>query len=158
MHIALTIPGEPPRKNSKHEVFVRTGKMHGKQRTIGRRLTADYKRFCDVVALVWDRVRARERRTKIDAGRWVITVRAFWSRQRHLDVDLPIGDIDAPCESVLDALQHAGVIDDDVRFVRKVSEKYYDPRYPRVEVEIREAPPEGQLPLYVPPVEEREEF
>lgn len=161
MLVSLTIPGEPPRKNSKHEVFVRTGKMRGGQRSIGRRLTADYRRFREVVALAWDRVRAREKLQRITAGRWEITVRAYWSRERHLDVDFAIGDVDAPLECVLDALHDedgANALDDDVRFVKLTATKHYDPRYPRVEVEIYEAPPEGQLPLYTPSPEERDDW
>lgn len=138
MQISLTIPGPPMRKNAKHRIYVRSGKGNG--RTIGRQLTDEYKRFCQVVSLVWDRERARLRLQKIEAGAWTITVRAYWSSERHLDdIDLPLGDVDAPLECTLDALADAGAIDDDVRFVELRTTKHYDKRNPRTEVEIRRA-------------------
>lgn len=143
------------RKNAKHEVFAsKTPRRHGGRPTVGRRLAHDYRRFCATVALCWDRERARRRLRPINAGRWVITVHAFWDRQRHLDVNLPIGDIDAPIECVLDALQAAGVVDNDARFVAMHSWKHHDPRHPRLVIEIEEAPPEGLLP---PCASDREE-
>ena len=53
----------------------------------------------------------------IRAGRWMLEVVSFWPAQRHLDnVELfAFGDSDAPLSMVRDALQRAGVIDDDMR-------------------------------------------
>lgn len=53
----------------------------------------------------------------IRTGRWMLEVVSFWPAQRHLDnVELfAFGDSDAPLSMVRDALQRAGVIDDDMR-------------------------------------------
>jgi Holliday junction resolvase RusA-like endonuclease len=83
---------------------------------------------------------------KIRAGAWRITIAAFWSRERHLDVRLPIGDIDAPVSAVLDGLQECGALDDDVRFVELVTYKALDRESPRTVITI-EAVDEGREQL-----------
>ena len=53
----------------------------------------------------------------IRTGRWMLEVVSFWPAQRHLDdvEQFAFGDSDAPLSMVRDALQRAGVIDDDMR-------------------------------------------
>lgn len=65
----------------------------------------------------------------INTGRWVLLVESVWDRQRHLDegISVPMGDVDAPLSAVLDAMQEAGLLDDDVRVVQQAAEKRYGP-------------------------------
>lgn len=63
---------------------------------------------------------------KIASGRWDLRVVTTWPTQRHLDVDFAHGDADAGVSSTQDALQHAGVIDDDVRIIESTGSKTYD--------------------------------
>lgn len=60
----------------------------------------------------------------IRAGAWRLEVLAVWPRERHTikgrPVDFgvcPMGDADAAIPQALDALQHAGILDDDARVV-----------------------------------------
>lgn len=51
-------------------------------------------------------------------GAWRLDVLTVWPRERHLgDEDFAHGDSDAGLSSIKDALQHAKVLDDDVRVV-----------------------------------------
>lgn len=70
-----------------------------------------------------------------------VAVRSYWPRKHDKDPTLrglALGDVDSPLKGVLDALQHAGVYDDDTRIVELVALKSYDPDCPRVEVELWE--------------------
>lgn len=125
--IALTVLGNPPRKNRRHEI-VTSGKYP-------RRIsTADYKDFVVRLHLAWTAAGS----PRCTSGRLVIEIDAFWGRQRHLDdgTVVPFGDWDAPLETVSDALEEVGVIDDDVRFMAAVISKAYDKATPRVEIRI----------------------
>lgn len=58
------------------------------------------------------------------SGAWRLEVLAVWPRERHTikgaPVDFgvcPMGDADAAIPQALDALQHAGILDDDARVV-----------------------------------------
>jgi len=55
----------------------------------------------------------------IQAGRWSLDVLSIWPTQRHLDAveEFANGDADAPLSMVRDAMQRAGIIDDDMRIV-----------------------------------------
>lgn len=144
MEIRLRIPGTPMQKNAKHKIFA--SKRRGGP--IGRTKTPEYIRFCEKVSLAWDRERAHGKLPPATEGAWEIEVAAYWSRLRHLDLQFAFGDVDAPLECVLDALQAAGVIDDDVRIVRLTAVKYYDKQNPRLEIRLRECVPlDGQLRL-----------
>lgn len=68
----------------------------------------------------------------IRAGRWRLLVESFWSRQRHLDVDVADGDVDAPLSAVLDAMQMAGVLDNDARVIELGAVKRWANGEPRV--------------------------
>lgn len=52
-------------------------------------------------------------------GLWSLEVLSIWPSQRHLDpaIELANGDADAPLSMVRDAMQRAGIIDDDMRIV-----------------------------------------
>lgn len=55
----------------------------------------------------------------IRSGLWRLDILSVWPTQRHHDdgTDTANGDADAPVAMVKDALQYAGVIDDDMRIV-----------------------------------------
>ena len=55
----------------------------------------------------------------IQSGLWALEVLSIWPNQRHLDAahELANGDADAPLSMVRDAMQRAGIIDDDMRIV-----------------------------------------
>ncbi len=52
-------------------------------------------------------------------GLWSLEVLSIWPHQRHLEGagELANGDADAPLSMVRDAMQRAGIIDDDMRIV-----------------------------------------
>lgn len=157
--LRLTIPGDPMPKNAKHDIFVRRAGSGG--RSIGRKNSERYDRFCEIVALVWDRERARQGLTPISAGLWRITVRAFWpkrDKQLGVSVFVPKADVDAPLECTLDALKEAGAIDSDARFISLSAEKFYDPQNPRTEVEIEPVENWRDRPTAGPKQEEMDLF
>lgn len=57
--------------------------------------------------------------TTITAGLWRLEVLTVWPKQRHHDdgSETAYGDSDAGLSAIKDALQHAGVIDNDMRVV-----------------------------------------
>ncbi len=51
-------------------------------------------------------------------GAWRLEVIGVWPRERHdVGFTAPMGDADAAIPQALDALQHAGILDDDARVV-----------------------------------------
>ncbi len=78
----------------------------------------------------------RAGRPKANAGPWHITVRNYWPRLRHLDVDVPHGDVDASIGTILDALQECGCVDNDARFVSAWELNFHDSDSPRVEFDL----------------------
>jgi Holliday junction resolvase RusA-like endonuclease len=135
--VRLTLEGAPARKNDKHRVWAERNPDPDKRRTMGRALTPAYEAFRDSVRALWLTERHRSGAKPIERGEVAVTITAYWPTLRHLDVDVPWGDIDAPAEVVLDALQYAGVYDDDVRVVRLVCDKYLDRDRPRLEMWVR---------------------
>jgi Holliday junction resolvase RusA-like endonuclease len=124
--IAFIVDGPPPRKNERHEIVApRNGRPFLKN-------SAAFETFARKMANEWHKAWS----PKIRAGSWSITVLACWPRQRHLDVSLPFGDVDAPVSAVLDALEACGCIDDDVRFVKQVARKAYSKDSPRTVIVI----------------------
>ena len=73
------------------------------------------------------------------SGPVVVEVRSYWQRRHRQGAaaGLAMGDVDAPAKSVLDALQAAGVLDDDASVRRLICEKDVDKDRPRIEVEVR---------------------
>lgn len=124
MSVCVSIPGTPPRKNRRH-VLVRRG---------ARASMINSPDFLDFVELV----RHAFLGVRFESGRLSITVIAAWPTARHLDVSVGRGDVDAPLSWVLDALQLAGVVDDDVRFVAAGCVKTHDPHRPRTVIQIAE--------------------
>jgi Holliday junction resolvase RusA-like endonuclease len=60
-------------------------------------------------------------------GIWSLEVLSVWPTERHLDpaVQLANGDADAPLSMVRDAMQRAGIIDDDMRIVHDTTHAIY---------------------------------
>jgi Holliday junction resolvase RusA-like endonuclease len=60
-------------------------------------------------------------------GIWSLEVLSVWPTERHLDpaVQLANGDADAPLSMVRDAMQRAGIIDDDMRIVHDTTHTIY---------------------------------
>ena len=63
----------------------------------------------------------------IRTGLWRLEVHSTWPTQRHHDdgTDTAFGDSDAPIAMVKDAMQHAGIIDDDMRIVGETTHAVY---------------------------------
>lgn len=137
--IRLTLEGPPARKNAKHEVWASKGEREpGDTRpAAGRKLSEAYKAFRETMTAAWLVERNRKGVKPLTTGELAVTITAYWPTMRHLDVDVPNGDADAPAEVVLDALQYAGVIDNDARVVRLTCDKYLDRIRPRLEVWVR---------------------
>lgn len=87
------------------------------------------KEYKDFVALMAEEVR-RLGIPKIAKGTWRLSVWTTWPRQRHLDVEVPMGDSDASLSAVKDALQEAQLIDEDMRILG-------DGTYNRYEKDVR---------------------
>jgi hypothetical protein len=60
-------------------------------------------------------------RVAVMSGSWRAEILSVWPRKRDvingqkIDFICPMGDVDAPIAQVFDALQHAGILDDDAR-------------------------------------------
>ncbi len=61
------------------------------------------------------------------AGAWSLELLSVWPTQRHLPdgLDVPFGDSDSPLALVRDALQYAGVVDNDIRIVADRTVHHY---------------------------------
>jgi Holliday junction resolvase RusA-like endonuclease len=130
-YVELVVAGNPPLKNWKHRLVVQGGKPR-------RYNSPQYSAFVRAVRSAALQARA----PRIDSGLWGITIVAWWGRKRHLDgvqseLTVGFGDIDAPIESVLDALQRAGVLDNDARVIELISRNEYMRDDPRVEIVLR---------------------
>jgi Holliday junction resolvase RusA-like endonuclease len=65
----------------------------------------------------------------IQSGLWSLEVLSVWPTERHLDpavCGLANGDSDSPLAMVRDAMQRAGIIDDDMRIVRNATDAIYE--------------------------------
>jgi Holliday junction resolvase RusA-like endonuclease len=73
------------------------------------------------------------------AGQVTVEIDSYWPRRRALprSVDLALGDVDAPLKLTLDALEKAGVLDDDARVVEVRARKFIDKLNPRIEMRVR---------------------
>lgn len=122
--IRLVIEGPVPRKNAKHRVFADAG-------GVGRKKSAAYKEFRERTHAAWCVLRAKGEKPFGSLAPVRVSITAYWGRT--------LGDIDAPIETVLDALTFAGVWHDDGQ-VESLAEirRARDPQRPRVEVEIVE--------------------
>ena len=131
--LKLTIP-RTVRKNRSHRATP-TKNPNNKKLGAKLRLSEDSKDFRIYVKKLW---KEQELPPKIEYGAWAIEIVAFWDRQRHLDIDFPIGDVDASVTPVMDALDKGvKAFDDDVRLGPAVLDREYDPEYPRIEVTLK---------------------
>lgn len=53
----------------------------------------------------------------IDRGAWRLDVLTIWPTRRHLDFETANGDSDATLSPTKDALQYAGILDNDMRVI-----------------------------------------
>jgi len=74
----------------------------------------------------------------IKEGSWAMEACTYWPRMVSVGKEkFPYGDIDACITPILDALQKAGCIDNDVRFCPVILDRGYDPENPRVELLLK---------------------
>lgn len=121
--IRIVVPGPPPRKNNRPIV---NGRHCTPKRTRTWRARYD--------AAVAESLPE----TLADRGCWKIDLDVYESRLCHLDVDVPLGDIDSSVTAILDAMQRGrwAVIDDDARIVALAVEKFHSAASPRVEITL----------------------
>jgi Holliday junction resolvase RusA-like endonuclease len=87
-------------------------------------------------------------------GAWRLEAIGVWPRERHdIGFVAPMGDADAAIPQALDALQHAGILDDDARVVQVTAWNLYRKgvratvmRLVRVDIPPFKDPPESALP------------
>lgn len=79
----------------------------------------EFKAFTTALDLAWKQAG----HPSITCGLWRLEVVSTWPRTRHLDVDVPLGDCDAPVSCVLDALQEAQILDDNARIMSLAASK-----------------------------------
>lgn len=73
------------------------------------------------------------------SGAWSLELLSVWPTQRHLPdgLDVPFGDSDSPLSLVRDALQHAGVVDNDIRIVADRAVHHYCKGVRRIVARLR---------------------
>src|SRR5262249_41556167 len=121
--------GKAPRKNTRDRAAVSS------EGVPFRYTGAAYKRWRAALA----REAAAAGIERIASGAWRMTLRVYHDKLRHLDIVTPQIDVDASISCVLDALQRAELLDDDVRVVELGQvRKYYDKERPRVEIDLEE--------------------
>jgi Holliday junction resolvase RusA-like endonuclease len=88
-------------------------------------------------------IRLATRGRQLPGNTFEVEIRAYWPRQSHLEgcEALALGDVDAPVKSTIDALERAGVFDNDGRVVSVTASKHLDRERPRVELEVRAVSP-----------------
>ena len=78
---------------------------------------------------------------QFDDGPLRATITAYWPRQAKTGAakGLAFGDVDAVAKAALDALEAAGVVEDDAQIVEVHLSKSYSAAEPRIEVEVMRA-------------------
>ena len=117
----LEVLGAPPRKNRRH---IQAG---------GRTINApEFTALVEAIAAAWGP------RPQLAAGTYRVTIVGRWSRLRTLDdgIRVPYGDVDAPISSVHDALERAGVFDNDMRIAELHARREHSPERPGLRIEI----------------------
>lgn len=97
--------------------------------------SAEHRRFAEKVAELYEASGIPPAKH----GELVARVTTFYPRTRHLPdgTDVPMGDVDATVKSTLDALEKAGFVDDDTRFVSAILTKAgTDRKSPWLHVEV----------------------
>lgn len=140
--IRIVVPGPNPRKNAKGTIG--RSRSTGKPRRITPKAVATW--YANLTLAVAESIRAQPRKLA-KSGAWMLDVIVYEDELRHLDVDVPHGDIDSTVIAVLDGLQpkHCGPwapLDDDARVIEMRVRKRYDPARPRVEITLTETDPE----------------
>jgi Holliday junction resolvase RusA-like endonuclease len=130
--IRIVVPGSRPRKNAR-------GTIVGRRRITPKATVAWYRRLQKAVL---DSI-SRKPEKLAKSGRWALWVEVYEDEMRHLDVDVPCGDIDSTVSAVLDGLQPKqcgpwAPLDDDARVVEMTVRKHYDKTNPRVEITLTE--------------------
>ena len=126
--IRIVVPGPPPRKNARGTIAV----VRGRARRITPQRTKNW-----IVALEAAWRRSPWRRTIAKSGRWSVSITTWEEKLRHLDVSVPLGDVDSVISIVLDGLQKIGLLDDDARVIEVMARKRYSlGTPPRVEIEM----------------------
>lgn len=129
--ISLVVEGPPPRKNERHEIVTPRHRKRGMPPAWLKNSAA----FDSFVLRTTNRWR-RAGKPRANAGRWHVSIRNFWPTMRHLDVDVPNGDVDSTVSQILDALQECRCVDNDARFVSAWELNFYDRENPRVEFDL----------------------
>jgi Holliday junction resolvase RusA-like endonuclease len=131
--IHLVIPGPPPTKNSSRRTFVAPGQ------TVGRSILSKRARTWRAHLLdAW----IASGQAGIATGTWCLHVRVFHSRRRTPKslpgTDGTVADIDcdAALESIADALEHCGCLDNDARIVALTATKHWCKDKPRTEIKL----------------------
>lgn len=132
--ICFTVEGTV-RKNARTRFTARGGKVRAHN-------SKEHDALVLAVCRKWARV-------SIVSGQWHATIDSYWPSKRHLGTahELPLGDVDAPISSILDALAPSesvrrrllvhGVFDDDARIISVAARKFIDKARPRVEVTLK---------------------
>ncbi len=132
----IVVPGRPLLKNERHELTThRGGKHKGKARMYN---APAFLAFSNHLQLIWrqQRIHAKQSPTlRINSGIWLAEVVSYWDGD-ITDYGLPAVDADASVSCVLDALQLAGILDDDMRVKRTVADKEHDPVNPRTIIRL----------------------
>ena len=95
----------------------------------------------------WRDVAVGLMREAVPAGRslpWAdgmleVKVLAFWPKSHRTGpaAGAPLGDVDAVAKACMDALGHAGILDDDAQVMRLICVKSHDKAAPRIEIRLR---------------------
>ena len=110
-------------KNDRYRL-VKVGKRAAQAESV---LAKKYKAAVKFAAVTAEAHGLSASRVYASAGLWRLEVISVWPKQRkHKDgTRTAFGDSDAPIAMVKDALQHAGVIDDDMRIVGETTHAVY---------------------------------
>ena len=129
--IRIVVPGPPPRKNARGTIAM----VRGRARRVTPKRTRDWVAALDAAWRISLDRRVPERLAK--SGRWSVSITTWEEKLRHLDVSVPLGDVDSVISIVLDGLQKIGLLDDDARVIEVMARKRYSlGTPPRVEIEM----------------------
>ena len=131
--IRIVVPGPPPRKNARGTIAM----VRGRARRITPQRTKSWWLALEIAARP-----AMALKSFAKSGRWSVSITTWEEKLRHLDVSVPLGDVDSVISIVLDGLQKIGLLDDDARIIEVMARKRYSlGTPPRVEIELwKDAP------------------
>jgi Holliday junction resolvase RusA-like endonuclease len=132
--IVLTVPGDPSGARINQARRATIVRKKGKN-TPGTRPSTKAQSWADMAKL---ELRSQWRQVSCEplSGPVTLEVRTHWHRLRRKGPakGQPLGDVDATCKAVLDALQEAGVLYNDAQVYRVTLVNIYDRENPRIEV------------------------